>query len=216
MKLGAIFDMDGTLLDTERVYWNNWLKTADEFGVERNEKLPAAMSGSNLKSVPDIMKNFYPEVDAMKYVERVIERAKAEFEKNLVVKNGVVEILEYFSSEKIPMAVASSSRIDTIEKHLQRTGLAKYFSAFVSGDQVENGKPAPDIFLKAAEKINIPANDCYIFEDSFNGIRAAATSGGAAILIIDCVQPTEEIKKICAGVYDDMHGALNAIRKYEL
>ena len=92
-----------------------------------------------------------------------------------------------------------------------KKNLRGYFKVLVGGDLVTNGKPAPDIFLLAAEKLNIEAEDCYIFEDSFNGIRAAAASGGAAIMIPDTVQPTDDIKRICAAVFNDLNEARRAI-----
>ena len=81
---------------------------------------------------------------------------------------------------------------------------------------VDNGKPAPDIFLLAAKKLNLAPSDCYIFEDSFNGIRAAAASGGAAIMIPDQVQPTDEIKKICAAIYPNLTEAKLSIERGEI
>ncbi len=86
----------------------------------------------------------------------------------------------------------------------------------IGGDEVTNGKPAPDIFLKAAEMLGVPAADCYIFEDSFNGIRAAAAAKGAAIMVIDCVPPTDEIRALCTGVYESLNGALTAIQRGEI
>lgn len=212
MKHGAIFDMDGTLVDTEKLYRQAWLSVADEFGVERNLQLPAAISGTSFEVMPEVVHKFLPMVDAQKYVDRVLEVVREVSEKSPEVKSGVFEILEYFSAQKIPMAVASSSDAEVIEKILTKAGLKKYFLASVGGDQISNSKPAPDIFLKAAELIGVAAEDCYIFEDGINGIQAAAAAKGCAIFVIDCVEPSEEIRKICAGVYNNFHETLSAIK----
>lgn len=214
MKLGAIFDMDGTLVDTEKIYRKAWIETADFFGVERKPDLAVAMSGSGVKQMPSILRRFYTaeEVDADKYIAKVFEVVKDSAEKNLEVKSGVEEILQYFFEDKIPMAVASSSETFVVEERVKRLGWEKYFSALIGGDQIKNGKPAPDIFLLAAEKIKINPADCYVFEDSFNGVRAGAAAKSATVMVIDCAPPTEEIKNLCVAVFNDMHEALSAIK----
>ena len=216
MKKGAIFDMDGTLVDTEKFFRDAWLETADKFNVKRKPELAVAMSGSQKVKMPEILREFYPTVDAEKYISMVYAQVEARREKNIELKSGVAEILEYFKAEKIPMAVASSSPAEIIEKNLTRTGIKKYFDVLIAGDEVENGKPAPDIFLKAAEKIGVKPENCYIFEDSFNGIRAAVAAKSFAVMVIDCVQPTDEIKKICGGIFNDFHEVLTAIHQEKI
>ena len=213
MKLGAIFDMDGTLVDTEKFFRDAWIETADEFGVERKPELAAAMSGSQRIKMPEILRRFHPTVDAEKYIERVYEQVAIRREQGIELKTGALEILEYFRAKKIPMAVASSSTAAVVAKSLERVDIKKYFSVIIGGDEVSVGKPAPDIFLLAAEKIGVAAEDCYIFEDSFNGIRAAAAAKSAAIMVIDCVPPTDEIRALCSGVYENLNDALAAIRE---
>ena len=216
MKRGAIFDMDGTLVDTEKLYRKAWIETADLFGLERNPDLAVAMSGSSFVKMPSILKKFFPNVDTDKYIEKVFESVKDESEKNLEVKGGVEEILNYFFENKIPMAVASSSESFVVKDRMSRLGWEKYFVALIGGDQISKGKPEPDIFLKAAEEIKIPAVDCYVFEDSFNGVRAGAAAKCSTIMVIDCTEPTEEIRNLCAGVYANMFEALDAIKRGEI
>lgn len=217
MKRGAIFDMDGTLFDTEKLYRQAWLDVAEELGLEKNYDLPAAMSGTNLgEESCRIVKRFYPDIDATAYIGRVLEEVRICGEKKLELKTGVVEILEFFKAENIPMAVASAAPVNVIEKNLTRTNLRGFFKVLTGGDMISNGKPAPDIFLFAAKELNLEPRDCYIFEDSLNGIRAAAASGGVAIMIPDQVQPTEEIKKICAAIYPSLLEARLAIERGEI
>lgn len=213
MKKGAIFDMDGTLFDSEKVYKNAWIETAKYFGKERGAELAEKVSGAGEAGCRKMIHEFYPDVDVDKFFMHVVNTAVKVFENNGVeMMRGVEEILKYFQESGVKMAVASSSSIEVINKNLENADIKKYFSAIVSGDDVTHGKPAPDIFLKAAEKISLPASDCYVFEDSFNGIRGAYAAGCTPIMIPDTVQPTDEIKKLCAGIYPSLLDALNFIR----
>lgn len=205
MKHGAIFDMDGTLFDTEKLYRRAWLEVAPEFGEEPNPELPIAACGTNMgEESEQVVMKIYPNVDGHAYVARVLELVEASRQKNLELMAGVEEILNFFRDAKVKMAVASSAPVSLIEENLSRKNLRGYFEVLVGGDLVAHGKPAPDIFLLAAEKLNLAPEDCYIFEDSFNGIRAAHSAGGVAIMIPDTMQPTDEIKNLCAGVFDNL------------
>ena len=217
MKRGAIFDMDGTLFNTEKLYRQAWLDVAEEFGFEKNYELPTAISGTNLgEESLQIIRRFYPNIDAEAYLARVLQEVQVRAEKKLELMAGVAEILNFFKAAGVKMSVASSAPVEVIEKNLTRSNLRDYFEVLVGGNMVSNGKPAPDIFLLAAEKLNLPPNDCYIFEDSFNGIRSAAASGSVAIMIPDTVEPTEEIKKICAAIYSSLTEAKISIERGEI
>ena len=217
MKRGAIFDMDGTLFDTEKIYQQVWLDVAEEFGEERISTFPPAISGTNLGEESErIVKQFYPNIDVKAYIARVLQEVRARAERDLELMEGVEEILTFFKSAGVHMAVASSAPVEVIEKNLTRSNLRGYFKTLVGGDLVSKGKPDPEIFLLAAQKLNLPASDCYIFEDSFNGIRAAAASGGVAIMIPDQVQPTDDIRKICSSVLPSLNAARQAIMEGNL
>ena len=213
MKKGAIFDMDGTLFDSEKIYKNSWIETAKYFGKERGAELADKVSGAGEAGCRKLIHEFYPDVDVDKFFMHVVNTAVKVFENDGVeMMKGVTEILTYFNEHGVKMAIASSSSIEVISRNIERADIKKFFSAVVSGDDVEHGKPAPDIFLKAAKKINLPANECYVFEDSFNGIRGAKAAGCVPIMIPDTVQPTYEIKKLCAAIYPSLTDAFNAIK----
>lgn len=217
MKRGAIFDMDGTLFDTEKLYRQAWLDAAEEFGEERNPGVAVEGAGTNMgEQTRRVVKKYFPNIDAEKYIARVLELAREVPNQKLELMKGVEDILNFFKAAGVKMAVASSAPVSVIEKNLTRSNLSGYFATLVGGDTVANGKPAPDIFLFAAERLNLPASDCYIFEDSFNGIRAAHAASGVAIMIPDTVQPTEEIKSLCAAIFPNLNEALQSIKEGRL
>ena len=146
-------------------------------------------------------------------MKKAVEYCEEESEKNLSLMKGAVEILEYFKSKNIPMAVASSSFKATIEKKLRRANLYDYFKVFIAGDEVSEGKPSPETFLKAAEKLNLPPKDCYVFEDSSNGVRAGVAAGCFTIMIPDRITPPDEIKKMCDGIFESLLDARDAIEQ---
>ena len=213
MKRGAIFDMDGLLFDTETLYQRGWTIIADEFGVARKPELGKACCGTCGDLTVQIVHQFHPTVDAKAYIRRVIEYVHDEAEKNLPLMAGVREIITYFHEQGIRIATASSSSVAQIEKNLTQSGLRNYFDAIVGGDLVAHGKPAPDIFLMAAARIVIPAEECYVFEDGYNGLRGAAAAGCAPIMIPDTMPPTDEKRALCAGIYPSLLAVMDAIQK---
>lgn len=216
MKKGAIFDMDGLLFDTETVYQRGWTIIADEFGVTRKPELGKACCGTTGDLTERLVHEYHPTVDAKAYIRRVIEYVHDEAEKSLPVMEGAREILAYFHEHGVRIATASSSTVAQIEKNLSQSGLRDYFDAVVGGDLVTHGKPAPDIFLLAAECIGVPPADCYVFEDGYNGLRGAAAAGCAPVMIPDTMPPIDEMRTLCKGIYPSLSDAMNAIQRGDL
>lgn len=210
MKKGAIFDMDGTLVDTEKYYYRAWIETADDFGVERNPDISRLCSGGSPTQNRWLIHKLYPTVDENAYFDHTIARVQRWTEEELLLLPGVKETLDRFRAEGIKMAVASSSVLSTIEKNLERVGIIDYFDALVSSQFVAHSKPLPDIFIYAAGRINVPPKDCWVFEDSFNGVKAGNAAGCSTMMIVDQVEPTDEIRALAAGVYDSFNDFLRA------
>ena len=150
------------------------------------------------------------------YFDKVIETVAECMETDIDLLPGDREILDYFRAQKVLLSVASGSPKRRIEKNLRCAGIREYFRIVVGGDEISSGKPAPDIFLLAAEQLNLSPAECYVFEDSFNGIISAHRAGCVAVMIPNQREPTDEIKKICAGVYKNFFEAQNAIERQEI
>ncbi|MBR2256007.1 MAG: HAD family phosphatase [Blautia sp.] len=209
MKTAAIYDMDGLLFDTERIFQEAWHREAQKLGVSLPDSFANIICGTSGERQVEIVRQYYPGVDPNEIMKRV-QNASFEAE-TIFVKKGVFEILSGMKERGMVLAVASSSPLFLIEKNLEKTNTAHFFDTVVSGTQVSRGKPEPDIFLLAAEKAGVPPTDCYVFEDSINGIIAGTRAGCASIMIPDLIEPTEEVKQIAAGIFEDLSSAWHAI-----
>ena len=153
MKPGAIFDMDGTLLDTERLYQESWEVLAGEFGIEHNPAFPLAVCGSNGDNMVRIIRSYYPEIDAEAFMNACYARVAGLVEHGAPKKPGAEEILRWMHERGVKIAVASSNTHAQIVKNLSRAGLLEYFDAIAGGDEVAHSKPDPDIFQLAAQRL---------------------------------------------------------------
>lgn len=209
---GAIFDQDGLLFDTEVVFERCWIDGGRKHGLDLSPAFVRRLSGCGRRELADIVARTFPGTDGDAFVESVhLAAADAQLAMTPAVKPGVREILTFCRAQGIRTAVASSSMRRLVDHNLAATGLTGFFDEIVTGRDVENGKPAPDIFLLAARRIGVAAADCVVFEDSVNGIRAAHAAGAAAVMIPDRSDPTPEIRALCT-VYPTLLDALDALR----
>lgn len=210
---GVIFDMDGLLFDTEQVYQKNWTRLAKEMRVELPKEFRTSICGTSGDLMDRIIEKYYPVKNGRPYAEKVMGWTAEDLKNYVPEKKGVHEILDFFKSRHFKMAIASSSRKEQIQNNLRLSHIEDYFDALVSGrdDGIQNGKPAPDIFLKAAERIGLPASECYVFEDAYNGIRAASAAGARPIMIPDMIPADDEMKRLAWGIYPDLIAARDAL-----
>lgn len=216
MKKGIIFDMDGTLFDTERLYQESWEILAGEFGQIHNPAFPKAVCGSSGDSMRNIVKTYYPNIDTDAFIKACIDRVNSLLTISVPEKPGVHEILKFTKEKGLKIAIASSSERKTILNNLKLTNTERYFNAIVSGAEVQRGKPAPDIFLKAAQLLELDPSECYVIEDGTNGVHAGAAAGCTTIMVPDCTEPTPELRNLCAGVYDSLLDIIEAMRQEEI
>lgn len=212
MKKGAIFDMDGLLFDTERFYRKIWSKPCP-FVEKINPQVAETVCGTSGTYLIEILSAYYPGVRAQAYVDWALDRVDELLQVEVPKMPGCEEILFFFKQNGVKLAVASSSRRELIERNLQMTGLRDYFDVIVSGQEVTYGKPEPDIFLLAAQRLGLPPFDCYVFEDGINGARAGIAAGCTTIMIPDLTQPTAELQRACAGIYSSLLDAQTALKQ---
>lgn len=192
-----IFDMDGVLVDTERIYDEAWEIILKERNIL---DIDFVISGCRGRTAED-SKKFLDKVFEGRFTgEEIINALMAKFneiveERGLPIKRGVREILEYLKENNFEIGLASSSAKSLVLRNLKEVGIIDYFSEIISGDMVKRGKPEPDIYLMACEKFNRKPSECIAIEDSINGVTAALNAGMNTIMVPDIVQPTEELMK---------------------
>lgn len=216
MIRGAIFDMDGLLFDTERLFQISWAQTARDMGFAPDPNFPRAICGTSGLRAREIVRARYPGADADAFIESGVRGVDRLMEESIPIKPGVFEMLDFLKGYRLPIAVASSNTRENIAKYLDRSHLAPYFDAIVSSDSVAHGKPAPDVFLAAASALKQRPEDCFVFEDGINGVKAGIAAGCVTIMIPDLIPPTPECYKGCAGIFESLNQALWDIRRKQI
>jgi HAD superfamily hydrolase (TIGR01509 family) len=209
----VIFDMDGLLLDTERPVKDLWLKAARSRGWEISQKTVLRTTGLDEGSTRRIMLEEYgagfPYEDIRSELSRMI-RENAE-EEGIAWRPGLPVILDRLEGLKIPFGVATSTKRTTALWKLEKAALGGRFPMIVCGDEVEHGKPAPDIFLSAAKLLGFAPGDCLGLEDSPAGLRALAAAGIPSIFIKDMVEPPAEVLAMVWRRCEDLAEAASLI-----
>lgn len=203
----VIFDMDGLMLDTERIAQQMWQQTGRENGFEIDDELYLGAIGRTAKDTSMIFREKFGEDFPF---ESMYERKQALLHEAITndaipVKTGLYELLDLLEERKIPKAVATSTARKTAVVKLSKTALIDRFPVIVCGDEVENGKPAPDIFLKAAAGLGIVPAHCLVLEDSESGIKAAHAGGMIPVNVPDMKQPSDEVRQIAYRVIDSLY-----------
>ena len=193
-----IFDMDGVIFDSERLYLGCCTEAAEVFGIDNIEEVVYRCIGLTTEKTHEMYRSIYGDDFPLdKYWKEATSRFREKAQGGLLpVKEGAKEILEMLEEKGIPAALASSTRTEMVIRELEAAGLRVNFKVIIGGDMVAKSKPEPDIFLLAAEKLGYEPKDCVIIEDSRNGIRAARSAGGFVIMVPDLIQPTEEEKEM--------------------
>ena len=155
------------------------------------------------------------ELDAHAFCRRCYEYVDEYLKTTVHKKKGLDELLAWLKARGLPAAVASSTYRSLVERNLRTAGVEEYFRKVVTGDQVEQGKPAPDIFLLAARQLGLAPGNCLVLEDSFNGVRAGAAAGCVTVMIPDLSQPTPELLSLCSGCLEDLGQVPDFIERYE-
>ncbi len=220
MIQAAIFDMDGLLIDSERVTYEVMSEQIEEAGGMLPKEFYVTLLGrSDLDAGRRLRERYGEDFDIASFMAEGHRRMARRYEvQGVPVKTGAEQLLRQLHADGIPCAVASSSDHDWVLKLMRSAGLDKYFSAYVCGDDVTRAKPDPEIFLTACRKLGVKPENALIFEDAETGIRAADAAGIPVICIPDLKQPAAEIAEKAHKLLPSLAAAADYLKenRYEI
>ncbi len=205
-KKAIIFDMDGVIFDTERVYMNIWIEVYSKHGYTMNKEIYTKLIGRDRNSITKILYNLYgekfPVTNIFKECDELLKEAIDRGE--VPIKEGVLEIFEFLKLKKYKMALATSSSKNKLNMQLKIHNLEEVFDCIVCADDVKVSKPNPEIFLCAARKLNVNPEECIVVEDSPVGIEAAFNANMFPIHVEDLVEANRDIKKYSKKLFKNL------------
>lgn len=203
----VILDMDGTMVDTESIYHVAWHNAVADLGYTLDASALKATTGRTISDGYTIIQTALgADFPMQRFQERWWDYWRAHVEQQGIArKAGLDQLLNLLDTHNIPKAVATSSTRAEALYTLDRAGIADRFSIIVTGDQIQHGKPAPDIFLLAAERLEVDAKDCLAIEDSDAGVRSAAAAGMVTFMVPDLIQPSLDVAELAFRVVDTLH-----------
>ena len=201
-----LMDMDGLLVDSERITFGMWKEIFAKRGYELDLDGYCEMLGKTEQTVAELLAHNYP---GLRLREDIWPEWDAQYEEiaptgGVPLKEGVTELLDYAEAHGIAKAVVSSNLQYWVDAILEGDGVRHRFDLLVHGAMAPNGKPAPDLFLLAAEKLGFRPEECLVLEDSDAGIRAGHAAGMDVICVPDLRTPGEELQALCTHICGDL------------
>lgn len=207
----VIFDMDGLLIDSERVILDCWRNVATEQSLPLDDGLWLSMVGMHDAACTEMLVRLLGPAKAERLSIDCKDRYDLLVEQGLPLKDGAIELLQELSARGVPLAIATSTRRERALIKLARCGIDHYFGALTTSSDVAHPKPAADIYLLAASRLGVPPENCVAIEDSEMGVRAAAAAGMTVIQVPDLV-PASELTRSLARVVVSLHEARPLLR----
>lgn len=203
MKIrGVISDMDGVILDTEKLYMRFWCEAANFYGYPmRRQHVLSIRSMARPLAAARLKEYFGENFDYCAVHDKRIELMDKYTEQNgIEAKDGAEELLLYLKENGYKLALATATNPERTKRYLDSLGLYKYFDSIACASMVKRGKPEPDIYLYAAKKLGLAPAQCIALEDSPNGIKSASSAGCKTVMVPDLDNPTQEIMPLLYGV----------------
>lgn len=211
-----IFDMDGTLIDTEKYFRACWPKALAAFGYEMSDEQALSMRSLGRPFAPIHLKEMFGEsIDYTQVREKRKELVEECIKENgIQLKPGVIELLQWLKENHIRAAIATATDMERTNRYLKMLGIHEYFDMLISATMVKEGKPSPDIYLYACEQLGRKPEECIAVEDSPNGVLSAYRAGCKVVMVPDQTAPEEELKSklfACVETLTDIQGLLQGM-----
>ena len=209
----VLLDMDGTLIDTERVYQSSLTRALGDNGYAGGADIARAMVGLPAAVCQDLLFTAYGDHVRLADVSAAFTGYRdAMMRDGLPLKAGAIALLDALRDADMPMAIVTSSHRDAAERHLATTGIRDRFTHVITQDDAPRGKPSPDLYLHAAEILRVTPQACVAVEDSIPGIAAAHGAGTIPIMVPDIAVPDADTRARCAVVVPHLHAVLQVLR----
>lgn len=201
-KKAVIFDMDGLIFDSERVFMEQLAVVMEERGYKLTRDIYTQTLGLGGSKLEEVMYGYYGKEYPFKECGHIAQDRVATIASTvgICVKPQIRELLKELKTDGIMCAVASSTKTEFVKIYLENAGLDCYFDVIIGGEMVKRSKPEPDIFILACEKLNVLPNEAVVLEDSDNGVAAAYAAGIPAICVPDLREPSENTVRIAAAL----------------
>lgn len=211
---GVLFDMDGLVLDTEKLYTRFWMESARDLGYPMTFQQALGLRSLNRTAGQDKLTEYFgPGISYTAVRAHRIELMDAHIEKyGIDIKPGIYELMDHLAENGIASAITSSSPMENIQRHLSAHSLLHRFDKLCSGYDVPNGKPAPDIYLHGAASLNLKPEECLALEDSPTGILSAYRAGCLPVMIPDQDQPGEETISLLYAKADSLSDVIDLLK----
>ena len=204
--LAVVFDMDGTIYDTETLSAKGWREAAEHFGLKDFEPTIRDCVGLNRSAIEALLKErfgpSFPLEEFLSYTRTTLQRRVRE---HCPIKPGAIELLAWLKENGIAIAMATSSHQNTARERLERSGLLDYFPVIVGGDMVAHSKPAPEPYLTACQMLGVLPEEAWGIEDSPNGVRSVHAAGLVTVMVPDTIPPTPELEALCWRVSPSLY-----------
>lgn len=212
----VVFDLDGLLIDSERYMWAKNQKCAIEhLGYEFDQTFAKTLMGASHEVYKrEIVKKYGNNFPIDKYYQHMLVlNAQTVENKEIPLMKGAIELITFLKEQNIDYCIGTSTPRDQAIKVLKSTGLDKYFDKMVCGDEIKNGKPAPDIYLKTLELCNSNRENTVVLEDGHSGFNAAISAGIECILVEDVAYVSEEDRQNAYAKPKDLIEVIDIIKK---
>lgn len=200
----AVFDMDGLLIDSERLFVEEWVAAAERRGIVLTVDQLAPAIGLVDRACAEVLGAAVGGMAIAREIRREIAERGVAGQFRPPLRPGARELLAHLRAHRITCGVASSSRVTEIEHRLGEHDLLRYLEAWAGGDEVKRAKPDPAVYQLAAERLRVDPRECLAFEDSDHGAEAALAAGMQVVLVPDLKQPADELARRCLRVVDSL------------
>ena len=210
----VIFDMDGVIIDSERLWKKSFKMANKQLGVHVSEKFRKTCAGIPFNVNMARLQNIMPEIDAQQYflLAKKIHRQKIK-NNELKIKDGFFELINHLKKNNLKIALCTGSSLAHVEFvfNTLNISLKDFFDYIVSGDKVLIGKPDPEPYIKACEGINENPKNCLVLEDSINGINSAYDAGTIPVMVLDIIKPDKTTKTKCHKIVKSLKKVIKLI-----